>query len=430
MARTKRFIARSQSTSSTAHALEDHIGQPSINHGYNSNPIGTSQGIDTQPHELAVQQEKISSQSPQGCGPSQPSNERPPTNPPKRTCNKYWVVDVVADNGLIDEERLRVRDVLVLPRHKRVVLEWNEDKQPVGDSCGLLHGFLGHIACDPKIFPICFDRWPNVPPVYKENTWKSTIKPKFVLESEYHYNYCMQNMGKKWKDNRYRICHEFYKKDKTYEQNIENYPQGITRENWAGFLQYRLSEKGKRYSAINTANRKKQKIPHTLGSKTIARLKRELEIRDGKKYSRGEMYPIAHTKRDGNFVNEEAMLKNDQLLTQMQEGLSDEEAYVHVFGKEHPGRVRGMGFGVVPSQYRRSSNSSGSSSSTVPTPAEYNALKEELESIKGKMVEYDMMKEQMAFFMQSLGAQIPSNFSFNQCKDILKLLNIEECLVK
>ena len=43
----------------------------------------------------------------------------------------------------------------------------------------------------------------------------------------------------------------------------------------------------------------------------------------------------------------------DQLLAEMEETSSEEEAYEQVFGKEHPGHVRGMGFGVVPSQMRK-----------------------------------------------------------------------------
>ncbi|KAI9074634.1 hypothetical protein K1719_043475 [Acacia pycnantha] len=45
-----------------------------------------------------------------------------PSNP-RGQCNKYWVVDV---KGFF-EERLRIRDVLVLPPHKQVVVTWSEE---------------------------------------------------------------------------------------------------------------------------------------------------------------------------------------------------------------------------------------------------------------------------------------------------------------
>ncbi|KAK7313880.1 hypothetical protein VNO77_39083 [Canavalia gladiata] len=92
--------------------------------------------------------------------------------------------------------------------------------------------------------------------------------------------------------------------------------------------------------AKNIANRKKQTIPHTLGSKSIARKKYELEIEIGRIYSRGEMYSIAHKRKDGSFVNNEAREKSELLDIQNKDTTSDEDAYIKVFGKEHPGRVR------------------------------------------------------------------------------------------
>ncbi|XP_061367752.1 uncharacterized protein LOC133310748 [Gastrolobium bilobum] len=424
MARTKRFTKRTNSTTSNANELISNEQEQNINVQL------TTEELNSQPHHIVVHQQVPSAQSAESAPThaasssaqptpaisqsesvgrqSEDSNPRP-RNPSQRTCNKYWVVDVLADNGMADEERLRVRDLLVLPPHKRVVLEWNEDNQPVGEAAGLFGGFLGHIACNPNIFPISYARWPDVPKIYKDDVWVSTIKKRFVMDNDDHYHYCMGNMGKKWKDNRWRLANEIYEKDKTFQENLDLYPEGMTREQWASFLTYKTSEKAKKYSIINTANRQKQTIPHTLGSKTLARRKRELEIQEGRKFSRGEMYAVSHIKKDGNFVNEEARLKNDNLIIEMDKANFEDEAFVNVFGKEHPGRVRGMGFGVVPSQIRRTSTSSASTSCSGPTQAEYDALKGELDTIKGKMAEFDTLKSQMAHFMQNFVGHSPSN---------------------
>ncbi|KAI9095734.1 hypothetical protein K1719_026294 [Acacia pycnantha] len=115
------------------------------------------------------QEDEVSNQS-------QQQNERPHPFKPKRSCNKYWVVDVKDDQGRIAEERLRIRDVLVLPPHKQVVVTWSEENQPVGDGGSLLNGYLGHLACNTNVFPICYDRWPKVPRSYKDNAWEMTIR--------------------------------------------------------------------------------------------------------------------------------------------------------------------------------------------------------------------------------------------------------------
>ncbi|KAI9075256.1 hypothetical protein K1719_042797 [Acacia pycnantha] len=203
------------------------------------------------------QEDEVSNQS-------QQQNERPHPFKPKRSCNKYWVVDV---KGIpfniyvtLSEERLRIRDVLVLPPHKQVVVTWSEENQPVGDGGSLLNGYLGHLACNTNVFPICYDRWPKVPRSYKDNAWEMTIQVSMLFQFHFlslndcelifiisyceknfvsildeHYEYCLANMGKKWKDNRWRLCNYYYDSNASYEQNLENYPEGMTREQWAGF---------------------------------------------------------------------------------------------------------------------------------------------------------------------------------------------------
>ncbi|XP_061374182.1 uncharacterized protein LOC133316450 [Gastrolobium bilobum] len=298
------------------------------------------------------------------------------------------------------------------------MVPWSEEKQPVSDAAALLNGFLGHLACNTNMFPICFDRWPHVPPNYKKIAWEKTITKKFNVFLDYHHDYCMGSMGKKWKDNRWRLCNYYYHKDRSYEQNLENYPDGLTREQWAGFLQYKLSDKAKKYSEINTRNRAKQTIMHTLGSKSIARTKYDLEQKHGRKFSRGEMWAISHTKKDGNILCEEAREKNDELQAEIEEITSEDEAFETVLGKEHPGRVRGKGYGVVITQMRKRRCTSASSSSAGPSQAEYDALKQELDCLKGKIGEFDSMKAQMASIMQHLNAQQASHISLNEVADM------------
>ncbi|XP_020222046.1 uncharacterized protein LOC109804600 [Cajanus cajan] len=111
------------------------------------------------------------------------------------------------------------------------------------------------------------------------------------------------------------------------------------------------------------------------------------------------MYPIAHKKKDGSFVNEDARQKYEQLHNEIQETSSENEAFLKVFGKEHPGYVRGMGLGVTPTQIIGSYSSSTrfGSSSDAATIAQ---LRSEVEALKARVGEVDVLKEQLAFLMQ------------------------------
>ncbi|XP_020211795.1 uncharacterized protein LOC109796538 [Cajanus cajan] len=117
----------------------------------------------------------------------------------------------------------------------------------------------------------------------------------------------------------------------------------------------------------NVANREKLLIPHTLGSKTLARKRDEME----------------------------------QLHKEIQETSSKNEAFLKVFGKEHPGYVRGMGLGVTPTQIIGSCSSSMRSGS--PSDAATIArLQAEIEMLKTRVGEVDVLKEQLAFLMQTI----------------------------
>ncbi|WJX51950.1 hypothetical protein P8452_38105 [Trifolium repens] len=179
----------------------------------------------------------------------------------------------------------------------------------------------------------------------------------------------------------------------------------------------------------NALNRQKQRIPHTLGTRSLARTKDIMEQRDGRSYNRGDMYEISHTKRNGSYVNDEARQKNEELQKERQTS-SDNEAFVTVFGKEHHGYVRGMGLGPTPSQINGSScRPSGSTSSSTADAkiakmqSEIDVLTKEVAEVnelKAKVAEFDAMKEQFALIManmQNHGSNIGSPFEVRRSSE-------------
>lgn len=66
--------------------------------------------------------------------------------------------------------------MFVLPNGKKMVLEWNQECQPVGEAVGLLGGFLGSVAANFNNFPISYERWPKVPSKVKDDIYAKTIQ--------------------------------------------------------------------------------------------------------------------------------------------------------------------------------------------------------------------------------------------------------------
>ncbi|XP_016168873.1 uncharacterized protein LOC107611467 [Arachis ipaensis] len=131
-------------------------------------------------------------------------------------------------------------------------------------------------------------------------------------------------MGKSWKDTRLRLYDDYYEPTLSTEENIENHPPGIDRDHWRWYLDYRTK-------------------PETKSEQ------------EGRIVSRGELWVKVHKRRDGSYINDEAREIGERLLEIEQQDetsrvLSQNDSLAQVFGREKPGRVRGMGIGPTPSQ--------------------------------------------------------------------------------
>ncbi|XP_016178208.2 uncharacterized protein LOC107620588 isoform X1 [Arachis ipaensis] len=323
----------------------------------------------------------------------------------RKKWNTTWFVIVVDEQGVEKSMHLKVKDAFSLHHsRKRVLIEWNGSGQPIGESGGLLGGVLGLIASNFNNFPIMYKTWHKVPMQYKDAVFENTIKKIFVVNDDEHKRYILSNLGNKWKNNRCKLFNEHYKLELSWDANVNSNPIGIPKDHWAAFLEYRLSPKTQELCEKNATNRQQLKIPHTLGSKTLARKRHELEVETGRQFSRGEMFSITHKKKDGTFVNEEAQQKNEDLQKEIGEGASENEAYVKVFGKENSSYVRGMGFGVRPSQMigslSRSRESMQSTTTSGPSRAEYQNLK----------LQVQLLQEQVNFLVNHQKGQLPPGF--------------------
>jgi hypothetical protein len=88
----------------------------------------------------------------------------------------------------------------------------------------------------------------------------------------------------------------------------------------------------------------------------------------------------------------------DQLQAEIAKTQSETEAFVKVFGKEHGGSVRSMGLGVTPSQLTTSHPTTWTSSSEANE--KMKKMQDEIDSLKEKASQVDILKEQVAFLMQ------------------------------
>ncbi|XP_016192902.1 uncharacterized protein LOC107633817 [Arachis ipaensis] len=267
----------------------------------------------------------------------------------------YWNV-IVSDDGITRTMSLSVKEAIVLPSSRKIILEFNKELQPIGQAAGLLSGFLGNLGADFQHFPISEDSWKTMDKALKEHAYE-TIKCTFRYEEDDKgtiKRVMIQRLGKIWKEERNHLFHKVYDEEESYEVNAKRNPSGIDAQQWRWFLYYRLKE--------STKTKFSKSVEATIytywGSKTTARLRDEEEKKQQRRISRGEMFIMTHRKRDSSYMNDDARVVGEAIASiESQGGTSKEisvtDSLAQVLGKEHSGRVRGLGFGPCPSEIIR-----------------------------------------------------------------------------
>ena len=57
-----------------------------------------------------------------------------------------------------------------------MVVNYNDNFQPIREACGLLAGVCGQLAGNHILFPLSFESWSFVLDTYKDNVWESALK--------------------------------------------------------------------------------------------------------------------------------------------------------------------------------------------------------------------------------------------------------------
>ena len=79
----------------------------------------------------------------------------------------------------IKKIKVKVRGVNSLPRELRIIVNFDDQGQAIGEAQALLAGFLGTLAADCKLFPMDYDRWSGpsgVPKAYFDDCFETILK--------------------------------------------------------------------------------------------------------------------------------------------------------------------------------------------------------------------------------------------------------------
>ncbi|XP_072071872.1 uncharacterized protein [Arachis hypogaea] len=248
--------------------------------------------------------------------PSEPKRKR------GRESRHYWTVDAIDEYENSTRLHLLVKDVHNLPEGLRIVVNFDRQHAAIGEAARLLAGVCGQLATDCVAFPISFDKWSDIPESFFENQWNIFFQARFCFKvcDSLAKRFLLQSLGKKWREHTIKLWNEFYDPRLSKTEIINNTPEDIALDQWALFVEYHLKPETQNLCKRNQEIRQKQIIPHTSGVKSIARRRAELE----------KIEAYSSQQAVESTVN------------------SPLDALGVVLGKEHPGRVRGLGMGAVP----------------------------------------------------------------------------------
>ncbi|KHG18177.1 RNA-directed RNA polymerase L [Gossypium arboreum] len=153
------------------------------------------------------------------------------------------------------------------------------------------------------MLPINYESWHQIPNSNK-NQALYNIKDRFALEVL--DNYVKKALGKKWKDHKSTLKKEYFKKNISLEEKLQNVPLGMLRYQWEDAVRFWNSKKGEDRERVGTTSRQNQKFTHTAGPKTFACVAEAEELSPGQKVGCLQLFDITHRKKDGSLMTSEA----------------------------------------------------------------------------------------------------------------------------
>ncbi|KAG8382296.1 hypothetical protein BUALT_Bualt05G0062100 [Buddleja alternifolia] len=208
--------------------------------------------------------------------------------------------------------------------------------------------------------PLQYAYWNDIPTENKKKMWLA-MKQKFNLQEDFKVkDIVYQQMNRQYRSRRHKL-HPYYICNKDDEDILHQPPSGVIPEDWELLINYFESDKFKKVSNRNKENRKKLAMNHACWTKSIAQFcYEERDPETEQEPTRTDTWRrTRHSVKKNGWVDEASREAHENLtrlqsqpIEDGQNPMTEDEAFIVVFGEEKSNRLRGCGDGLKPPSKR------------------------------------------------------------------------------
>ncbi|XP_062162130.1 uncharacterized protein LOC133869188 [Alnus glutinosa] len=334
----------------------------------------------------------------------------------------------------------------VLPRGKKVVLQYNAAIQPVGRACNRFRREVGKMIRSGSYIHMR-DEWARVNRQIKQAMWNALME-EFYLPVSVDMRRAQQeawnDIGRKHRSWKSRFKTQLRIGDGDTPESIRaRMPEKFFEQYDAEDVEFLLRDWCREHKIATSERmkrlRERNDLPHCAGSKSYARFNHEEACTSGTPPTRAASFVKTHAKKDGTFLNDRTRvlcermtqsLASDPAATQSVSAdtvrWAPNDAYEQAIGRpEYAGRVRQVGPNVTPVRgtcfsYRPRSQG-GPSQGTSRDWAEQSRKMEEMQAelhaerarndrLEQRVQQFDGIEQrlrEMEVFMSSMAVPAP-----------------------
>ncbi|XP_075074817.1 uncharacterized protein LOC142162369 [Nicotiana tabacum] len=191
--------------------------------------------------------------------------------------------------------------IINLQEGQKLPVEFAEDHQAIGENASKLIWFLGQTVRSRICCPLKVNGWKEIEQDKIDHMWEIVLFNFDV--SEGRKSAILGKMSDLYRDYRYKLKKKYFDSKANYLLRLRNKPKLVAADEWKYLVNLWSDADFQKKSTQNKTNRSKRSLPPYIGTESYARLRYEMEQKNGKAPSRVEVFMEFRKRKKGKQVD-------------------------------------------------------------------------------------------------------------------------------